>query len=288
MGIKIQTIRDIRSYLSGELAELYPEEEIRALTGIVLNNVLRMSSIHQVLFPDKKITRSQSVRIIEICSELKAGKPVQYVLGETLFYGCIIKLDRSTLIPRPETEELTDLIIRENKGYPGNIIDIGTGSGCIAITLAANFPAARLTATDISYEALSVAAENARRNRVTVRFLHNNILDPIAVPDVTAGIIVSNPPYVRNSEKSLMKRNVLDFEPHSALFVDDSDPLVFYRAILEKAKKILLPAGRVYFEINEAMGSQMVRLLGSSGYSEVTLIKDINGKDRIIKAIKND
>jgi release factor glutamine methyltransferase len=246
------------------------------------------SRLHLLNNPLEEISNEQSSRIINICEELKTGKPYQYVLGETSFYNCTIKVDPSVLIPRPETEELADLIIQENKGFKGKIIDFGTGSGCIAIALAVNLPAADVIATDISEKALSLAGYNARLNNASVRFIRDDIFNPN--PELTepgAGIIVSNPPYVRYSEQKLMKNNVTGFEPHLALFVDDSNPLVYYKALLGIADKILSKEGKIYFEINEALGNEMSALLDSYGYSDIGIIKDINGRDRIIKGIHN-
>jgi release factor glutamine methyltransferase len=287
MGIKIQTIKDIRLYLAGELEGSWPEQEIRSLSNIIIRSVLGNDRSHQVYLSDHKVSNLQAEAIVKICRELKEGKPVQYILGETLFYGCKIRLNSATLIPRPETEELVDLIINENRGFSGAIIDFGTGSGCIAIALAVNLQGSNVKGTDISLEALAMAEENARENNAQVQFLCDDILSSETVNLGHAGIIVSNPPYVRNSEREYMHRNVLDFEPHIALFVDDTDPLVYYSAILGKAETVLLPGGKIYFEINEAMGSSMVSLLENSGYSPVVLLKDINGKERFIKGLKH-
>ena len=285
MGIKIQTIKDIRFYLRGELEGAYPENEIRSITNIILRNVLDITMMHQAYLSDKSVNSLQSSKIVAICDEIKTGKPIQYILGETIFYDCTLKLNSSTLIPRPETEELVDLIIGENRGYKGKIIDFGTGSGCIAIAIASNLPGSLVMATDISEEALMIAAENSSLNNVKVNFVKDDILNPDTSKFEKAGIIVSNPPYVREFEKQYMKLNVLDFEPHSALFVADSDPLIYYSGILKKAAEILEPPGKIYFEINEALGIQMVQLLDSYGFSDIRVTKDINGKDRIIKGI---
>lgn len=287
MGVKIQTIKDIRFYLAKELTGIYRETEIRALADILIKTVTGLTKLHQLYDSGSPVTITEAEKIIEFTNELKTGKPVQYILGETTFYDCIIKVNGSALIPRPETEELVDLIIRENKDYKGNIIDFGTGSGCIAIALAANLPFSSLTGIDISGDAISLAQENAVLNNVKVSLIKGDILNFGEEEFTKAGIIVSNPPYVRNSEKLLMGKNVIDFEPHLALFVPDSDPLVYYRAILKLAENILLPAGRLYFEINEAMGRSMIQLFESSGYSEIEIVSDINDKERIIKGRKN-
>lgn len=287
MGVNIQTIKDIRFYLAKELEKIYQEQEISALANIIIKTVIGITKVHQLYMTEQIVTKQQAGRIINICKELKTGKPIQYILGETSFYDCVIRVTSATLIPRPETEELVDLIIRENRGYQGTIIDIGTGSGCIAVALAVNLPGTVVTGIDISDEAIRTARENAQLNNVTVSFVKGDIFSFDSERVDKAGIIVSNPPYVRNSEKQFMSKNVLDFEPHSALFVPESDPLIYYRAILKLANKILIHRGRLYFEINEAMGKSIVQLLESSGYTEIQIVADINSKERIIKGIKD-
>ena len=287
MGVNIQTIKDIRSYLSKELEVIYQEPEISALTNIIIKTVIGISKLHQLYMTEQPVTNWHAGRIIDICKELKTGKPIQYILGETNFYDCIIRVNSATLIPRPETEELVDLIIRENRCYPGNIIDIGTGSGCIAIALAANLPGSVIIGIDISQDAIRIAQENAILNNVAVSFVKGDVFSFDFETVNKADIIVSNQPYVRNSEKQLMSKNVLDFEPSMALFVTDSDPLVYYNAILKLADKILIPGGRLYFEINEVMGKSMVQLLESFGYSVIEIVADINSKERIIKGTKD-
>ena len=287
MGVKIQTIKDIRFYLAKELTGIYSSSEIRVLANLLIETVTGRTKLHQLYDDGYPVSKSEETQIIIFSNQLKTGKPVQYILGETIFYDCKIKLNSSTLIPRPETEELVDLIIHENKDYDGNIIDFGTGSGCIAIALAVNLPLASMTGIDISEEALRIARENANMNNAKVLFIKGDILDFNKDSVGKTGIIVSNPPYVRNSEKAQMGKNVLDFEPHQALFVEDSDPLVFYNAILEHAENILIPGGRLYFEINEAMGRSLVHLMKSYGYSEIEIVLDINEKERIIKGRKN-
>ncbi len=285
MVVKLRTIKDIRFYLKKELSDIYNDPEIRVLTDLLIKTTTGITKLHQLYDIDHIISDKESDTVILFAKELKSGKPIQYIIGETTFYNCIIKLNSSTLIPRPETEELVDLIIRENKGYNGNIIDFGTGSGCIAIALAANLQGADVTGIDISEEAIRLANENSRLNNVSVSFLTDDIFNMHNKLPKT-GIIVSNPPYIRNSEKPLMAENVLGFEPHKALFVSDSEPLVFYKAILKLAENLLIPDGRIYFEINEAMGSPMVKLLESFFYSEIQIINDINDKQRIIKGRK--
>ncbi|HEX7492745.1 MAG TPA: peptide chain release factor N(5)-glutamine methyltransferase [Bacteroidales bacterium] len=287
MGVKIQTIKDIRFYLAKELTGFYKEPEIRILANIIIKTVTGITKLHHLYDNRYLVTGRQSENVLRITEELKTGKPIQYILGETTFYNCKIKVNSTTLIPRPETEELVDLIVTENKGYQGYIIDIGTGSGCIAIALAVNIPSSVLTGIEISEEAIIVARENARLNNVHVSFIKGDIFNVDPEELGKAGIIVSNPPYVRNSEKLLMNKNVLDFEPHLALFVTDANPLVYYNTILKLAEKTLLPGGGLYFEINEMMGKSLFQLLESFNYSEIEIVKDLNNKDRIIKGRKN-
>jgi len=288
MGVKIRTIKDIRSYLSAELHDLYDEHEIRIIAEILIRSASGMTKMHQLYDGSIILSSVATEKIIAYAAELKSGKPVQYVTGETSFYNCRIKVNPSTLIPRPETEELVDLILRENKGFSGSVLDFGTGSGCISVALAANMPLASVTGIDISEEALSIARENAELNHVMVKFLQGDVFSFDWKRAGTADIIVSNPPYVRESEKMLMSKNVLDFEPPAALFVPDENPLVYYEAILSLAEGCLNKSGRIYFEINEKMSDRLTELLTGSGYSDVMAVKDINERYRIIKGIKND
>ena len=287
MGVKIRTIIDFRFYLAKELNAIYKEPEIRILADILIKTVTGITKLHQLYNNVYRLNDGEVQKVIEFVEELKTGKPIQYIVGETTFYNCTIKLNDSTLIPRPETEELVNLIIRENRGYQGNIIDFGSGSGCIAIALAANLTHSALTGIEISADAIKIAQQNSVLNNVKVSFIKGDIFnfDPEEISK--SGIIVSNPPYVRESEKLLIAPNVLDFEPPLALFVNDSDPLIYYKAILKLADKILLPGGLLYFEINEMMGKPMILLLKSFDYSEIEILADINNKERIIKGRKN-
>ncbi|OFY57670.1 MAG: protein-(glutamine-N5) methyltransferase, release factor-specific [Bacteroidetes bacterium RBG_19FT_COMBO_42_10] len=286
MGSNIRTIKDIKPYLEKELSGIYPQSEIFALSSIIIKTVFKASRLHVLTMPQDPVTKKQADRIIRICRELKTGKPLQYILGETSFYNCMIKVNPEVLIPRPETEELVDLVIKENKDFRGTILDVGTGSGCIAVALAVNLPGTKVTGIDNTEGAVRISEENASLNNASASFQKNDIFNPDLKSIGDVAIIVSNPPYIRESEKIHMAKNVLDYEPHTALFVPDSDPLICYRAILEIAEIILLPAGKVYFEINEAMGEPVAELLRSSGYSDVIVAKDINDKDRIVKGIK--
>lgn len=288
MGVILQTLKNIRPYLAEELKEIYTDNEISSLASIIIYTVLGIQKLHFLKDSGLPLSKENVEKVISVCSELKKGKPVQYITGETLFYNCRIQVTPDTLIPRPETEELVDMIIKENRDYRGGIMDIGTGSGCIAIALAANIPNAEVTATDISPAAVKVAIENARFNNVNVRFLVMDFYDTLLAGPEKAGIIVSNPPYVKESEKNLMRRNILDYEPPGALFVPDRNPLEGYKAILRLAETNLAVNGTLYFEINETMGDKLARILHASGYRDITLKKDINGRNRFIKAVKND
>lgn len=287
MSANLLTIKEIRSYLERELEELYGVQEARSLARIIVKTLPSVTGLHGLMNPDQIISQEEQTELRRALSELKTGKPLQYILGETIFYNCTIKVTPAVLIPRPETEELVDLIIKENGGFSGRIIDFGTGSGCIAIALASHFKEASVTATDISEDALEIARHNAHLNGVSVDLLRSDIFKPSNELPLKADIIVSNPPYVRKSEKKLMHRNVLDFEPHQALFVSDDDPLAFYRAILVISRNLLTEGGKTYFEINEAMGEKMKELFDDFSYSGTEIIKDLNGKDRFIKGVVN-
>ena len=287
MAVNIQTIKDIRNFLHEELRGLYPETEINAMCNIVIQNSCKIDRIKQLTQPEMSVGKSVAEYIKAICSELKTGKPLQYIMGETEFYGCRIVVNNNVLIPRQETEELVDLILKENQGYTGSIIDFGTGSGCISIALSLNLPVASIQATDISDEALKIARANVLINNAKVDLIQSDILGPVHPGLSHAGIIVSNPPYVRNSEKEMMHKNVLDFEPHNALFVPDNDPLIFYKALLSISFTLLHEKGKIYFEINEALGSKIESLFKSFGFKDTRIYKDINGKDRMARGVRN-
>ncbi|MDR2886948.1 MAG: peptide chain release factor N(5)-glutamine methyltransferase [Bacteroidales bacterium] len=273
--------------MSVELGGMYARRELRAMFFIIIKATLPGYRLYMLYDMNTSVPEPAVSAILEIVGELKRGRPVQYIIGETEFYNCRITLSPATLIPRPETEELANIIVRENTGYNGQIVDVGTGSGCIAIAMAKNLPGASVFGTDFSAGAIDVAKYNAEINNVEVEFIHEDIFIPSAILSLRPGIIISNPPYIRDSEKASMHRNVLDYEPASALFVNDSAPLVFYDAILEIAAAIQQPEGKIYFEINEAMGNEMESLLRKYDYAGIRLIKDINGKDRFVKGTKN-
>ena len=278
MAVKIQTIKDIRSFLSQEINDIFPPEEVWAMSNIITRDVLGISDIERLRDPDKLLSEKEIVAIQNIASELKTGKPIQYILGEAPFYGLTFKVTPDTLIPRQETEELVRHIITENASFEGDILDIGTGTGCIAIALSVNMQKANLFASDFSREALEVAQTNAQKNNAKVTFIHDDILNTSI--EGPFDIIVSNPPYVLESEKRMMSINVVNFEPPTALYVPDDMPLLFYEKIAEFASEHLKERGKLYFEINEAFGPQVAEMMRSKGFQNVRIIKDINGKDR--------
>ena len=280
-------IGELSSRFKRELKEQYSLPELQNFLYLIFQNLMGLSKTDIHISPGKEIPDHFIVKINEIINELKENKPIQYILGETEFYGCNIKINQNTLIPRPETEEIVRWILEETDGNRCKIFDIGTGSGCIAIALAKNNISAKVFASDYSEEALKVARENAGINNTDISFFHFNINFP-ETSDILDlyDIIVSNPPYVTESEKRQMKKNVLKYEPHDALFVPDSDPLVFFRAILKFAQSKLQSGGNIFFEINERFGEQMAQLLEEFNYHHIVLRKDINNKDRMIKGTK--
>jgi release factor glutamine methyltransferase len=285
---QMKTVKDVSAAFRKELAGLYDIREIDSLCMIAIAEIAGTSSTKIKAFPELQLPQEHLEAINQILSKLKTGEPIQYILGHTEFYGLPFKVNPSVLIPRPETEELVEWIISSagiGHWASGNILDIGTGSGCIAITLKKHLNEAQVSAVDISAEALKTAKENAELNDVIVDFIEADILNlksEIEIPK--SEIIVSNPPYVTLYDKKQMHTNVTDFEPHSALFVPESDPLIFYKAIADFATKHLEKGGLLFFEINENYGEQIVELLKHRSFKSIELRKDMNGKDRMIKA----
>lgn len=270
------------------LAPLYPELEIKSLFFIMLKSRFKIDKAFYLSHQQELLSEQQLQETSAILSELNTGKPIQYVLGETAFYGLNFKVNPSVLIPRPETEELVKWILDELKElkFPHPyILDIGTGSGCIPIALKSQLPHASVFGLDISIEALATARSNAELNGLEVDFFHQDILEADAsFTKEYFDIIVSNPPYVTTAEQSQMHRNVLDYEPHTALFVPDQDPLIFYDRIADFALKHLRASGLLFFEINENLGVETCQLLQAKGFRSIELKKDLFGRDRMIKA----
>ncbi len=272
-----------------ELSSLYDEKEIESFFYIVLECFHNIKRIDLALNPEMEMDAMQLLRWESVLSELKKEKPIQYIVGATEFYGLPFLVNGNTLIPRPETEELVEWILESTKyeiqSTRFRILDIGTGSGCIAISLAKNLPNAQVSAIDVSEKAFATANRNAEINEVNVDFILKNILETEDLNE-QFDIIVSNPPYVRNLEKAEIKPNVLEFEPHLALFVDDNDALLFYRKIAQLAMKNLSENGQLYFEINQYLGKETVELLEILGFKNIILKKDIYGNDRMIRCTK--
>ncbi len=280
------TIANIKNAIREELKDLYPERELLSLIKIILKETSGLPPTTILAYPETKLDAHVWHKINKICKDLKEFKPIQYILGSTEFFGLSLKVNKHTLIPRQETEELVALVVEENPTNNLRILDIGTGSGAIAISLCKNLPSTLIVASDISAEALEIAATNANNNKCDLEFIEDDILNSRLDRKGTFDIIVSNPPYVRESEKKQMSRNVLEFEPGSALFVKDNDPLLFYLAIARLATTLLKDKGKIYCEINEALANETRDLFKEEGFNNIRIIKDINNKDRIISADK--
>ena len=275
----MEKVSNIIPYFKAELLGITQEREVISWVYSVIQHLLGYNRSDCIIHADKEITTEISDDIKQIVRDLKTQKPLQYILGKAEFYGLKFKVNKHTLIPRPETEELVDWILREDFN---SLLDIGTGSGCIAIALAKN-TTAQIAAIDNCEKALEVAKENAKRNKVNINFSMQDILKSSSLSKVD--VIVSNPPYVLESEKQKMKTNVLQYEPHLALFTTDKEPLLFYKKIGNLAAKSLNCGGKLYFEINEQYGAEVLEMLSKIGFVDIAFKKDINDKDRMIKAI---
>jgi len=285
----MKTIQDVFTLFKQSLGNVYDANEIEAVTLLVVNEISGLSKAQIKAFPEKEIIVEQAEKLDEILSRLKTGEPVQYILGYTEFYGLPFKVNPSVLIPRSETEELVEWVLNsvEGKYSKASILDIGTGSGCIAISLKKNLTGALVSAIDISVDALETAKQNADLNGVDVSFIQADILNPSTYNSQTSiSIIISNPPYVTLYDKMQMHTNVTDFEPHSALFVPDEDPLIFYKAIADFALDHLTENGLLFLEINESLGMETVELLKKKGFKNIELREDMSGRDRMIKGTR--
>lgn len=272
-------------YINSQLTNHFTKSELRILSSLILKDVSNLSFTDIVNCKFKNLSNNEKQKIIYIVERLQKNEPIQYVLGKTEFYGLDFKVNSNVLIPRPETEELVEWILLETKQVNPHLLDIGTGSGCIAIALAKHLHYGTVDAWDISEKALEVARDNANNNNVSVKFSNVNVLEPVNI-DKHFDIIVSNPPYITFSEKNELEENVLDFEPHEALFVPDEESLIFYNKIADIAVKMLNDKGYLYFEINQAKGSDIIELLKSKGFSNIELRKDISGNSRMIRGMK--
>ena len=274
-----------KKLIHDKLSPLYCKQEIESISKLIFEKVPGLSRLQVHLNQHETISPANLVQITEIVNRLIQFEPIQYILGDTEFYGLTLKVNPTVLIPRPETEELVDWIIKDSPPINSAILDIGTGSGCIPIALSKNLPGATVEGWDISAEALTVARENAKMNQVKIDFNYTDILNlNFTDKQPKYDIIVSNPPYVMASEQPSMPKNVIEYEPHVALFVPDTDPLIFYSTIADLAINQLKPGGKLYFEINEQFGNETIDLLSFKGFKNIIVRKDINGKVRMIRA----
>lgn len=273
-------------YIKSELSKLYPETEIQGFVRIIFELVLNFSYTDILLQKEKTLEVADIATIKAIVQRLKTYEPIQYILSETEFYDLKFKVNRETLIPRPETEELVHWIINSSIKSGAQILDIGTGSACIPVALKNELGNAKVTGVDISEGALAIAKENAALNNLDVDFFQVDILNWQNYDWQNYDVIVSNPPYVRESEKKQMETNVLEYEPDGALFVDDNNPLIFYKTIAEFAQTKLKENGYLFFEINEYLGNEMIELVKCLGFREIKLRKDLNNKDRMLRCKK--
>ena len=293
------TIKQYRAHFNESLKHLYPTSEIDSFFFIILEEYMGFKRIDIVLKSDFNIDQ-KSLNLMQIATkQLEQEIPIQYIIGKTEFFGLPFNINKEVLIPRPETEELVEQVLKEvsltkicktttdetTNEKQLKILDIGTGSGCIAISLKKQLPSSKISAIDVSNEALRIAKKNALLNKVDINFIHLDILKTNNL-DKLYDVIVSNPPYVRELEKKEMKNNVLNNEPHLALFVDNKNPLLFYNKIAELAKNFLTKNGQLHFEINQYLGKETIILLAEKGFKNIQLKKDIFGNDRIISAFK--
>ena len=281
------TLIDVRNYYRKILSGFYSKNEIDFYFKILINSFFNWDSIFFALNHEKQLSKFQSNKLIKITKDLKRFKPIQYITGESFFMGLKFKVNNDVLIPRQETEELVEWIINDNRDFQNktNVIDIGTGSGCIAVSLSSKKRNFNLIAIDNSKESLLVAKENARFNKVKINFIYKDILKPFN-DRISYDIIVSNPPYITSDEINNIEAKVLNFEPHDAIFVDKKNPLIFYKAILDFSILNLKDDGKIYFEINPVFFSSLLILINSYNKFDVIIKKDISKKNRMIR-LKN-
>ncbi len=282
------TINDFKKTFLSKLREVYPLNEARNVFFLLMKRHLNITRVDLSLYPNREINPQKEHLLHTALEKLIDYCPIQYILGDTEFYGSTFKVNKDVLIPRPETEELVEWIIKDLHEKDKNrkearILDIGTGSGCIAISMAKNLDNKNVLAIDISEKALVLARKNAIENKVKLHFIQADILKPIDL-GIKLDVIVSNPPYVRELEKKEMKNNVLKYEPDIALFVKDEDPLLFYDKISDLAVQNLNTNGKLYFEINQFLSKDVKTLLKEKGFNNIQIRKDMFGKDRMVKA----
>ncbi|PBQ33039.1 protein-(glutamine-N5) methyltransferase, release factor-specific [Sphingobacteriaceae bacterium] len=290
MRIAGNKLKHISDFFYSELREVYPVSEIDAMLAVAVETVLGFSRTEQLSKQEENINQSDLLKLYDCAKDLKKNIPLQYSLGETWFYNLRFKVNASVLIPRPETEELVDLILKENPASR-SVLDIGTGSGCIPVCLKYYSPKTEVFACDISSDALSLAGKNSLLNKAEVNFFEANALDETDIPSKIERdfeIIISNPPYIKAEEKKLMEKNVLEHEPHLALFVEGNDSIIFYKKIIDLCSKSLAQKGKLYFELNALTAKEVQRYAdGSHLFEKTFLIKDMSGALRFFKGIKN-
>jgi len=288
MFVNSNIVNEIITYYQEKLSSLYPGNEVKNITEIMFEHFLGWDKMTLRSNNKSSLSESELLLFHNALKRLLKNEPVQHITGEMEFYSLLFKVNKDVLIPRPETEELVDLVIKECKGYE-TILDIGTGSGCIPISLKKQLKNTLVYGMDISEDALVVAKDNAVLNSAEVTFVKEDILQIVSIKKSLKkefDVIISNPPYITNSEKRLMSENVLNFEPYEALFVDDDEPLLFYDKIGHLAYHNLSCGGKLYFEINEHYGDQTKALLKSIGFSDIRILKDLQNKNRIVAAIR--
>ena len=273
----------ITAYIRQSLQEIYPPEEVKALSMLICCDMLGLDALDIYMGKDIILSECKQRELENIIFRLQKNEPIQYIRGFAEFCGRNFKVASGVLIPRPETAELVELIVKENPNAR-HLLDIGTGTGCIAISLDKELPDIEVEAWDISEEALAIARKNNEELDAQVTFRRQDVFSADGIQGTSYDIIDSNPPYVTETEKTEMEANVLDWEPELALFVPDEDPLRFYRRIAELGRELLRPGGKLYFEINQAYGQDMIRMIEMNQYRDVRVIKDIFGKDRIVTA----
>jgi release factor glutamine methyltransferase len=276
-----QTLKSIRE----TLAPVYDRSEIESFIGIIFRHLLGYSPNEMIMNARETLDPVDVEKINQVLARLEKQEPIQYILGETSFYGLRFEVNADVLIPRNETEELVELILKDHHDAPLRVLDLGTGSGCIPVALKKNRPRFEVSACDLSEKALKMAATNARLNETDIHFFIYDVLSDLQLRDGLFDVWVSNPPYVLEQERALMAPNVLEHEPALALFVPNDDPLLFYHAISLKAKKYLVPGGKLYFEINEKYGAAVCSMMEDLGFN-AELFSDLHGKARMVRGIK--